>query len=75
MKTWKLLLFIQMSFFACFLTDNFHIIIYSTCLNFISNNSLICHIQDGCFLFDIIHSVEREVPYRRQVQFIAFLPL
>ena len=33
--------------FACFLTDNFHTIIYSIYLNFISNNSLICHVQDG----------------------------
>ena len=29
-----------MSIFACFLTDKFHIIVYSICLNFISNNSL-----------------------------------
>ena len=29
-----------MSIFACFLTDNFHTIIYSICLNFISNNTL-----------------------------------
>ena len=28
-----------------------------------------------CFLFDIIHSVEREVSGKRQVLFIAFLPV
>ena len=38
-----------MDIFACFLTDNFHIhvIVYSICFNFISDNSLICHLQDG----------------------------
>ena len=36
-----------MSIFAYFLTDNFRIIIYSSSLNFISNNSLICPVQDG----------------------------
>ena len=36
-----------MSIFALFLTGKFHINIYSICLNSISNNSSICHLQDG----------------------------
>ena len=43
----KVITVFQDEHFACFLTDNFHTIIYSICLNFISNNSLICHVQDG----------------------------
>ena len=60
-----------MGIFACFLTENFHIIIYSICLNFISNKFNISS-TGWCFLFDKTHSVEREVSFKKQVLFIAF---
>ena len=72
METWKLLLFFQMSIFACFLTDNFHIIIYSICLNFISNNSLICRLQDG-FLF--WHNSQSGKGSKRHILFIALFSI
>ena len=56
----------------CLFSDNFHIIIYSICSNFISNDKFNMSSTGWCLLFDIIHSVERVVSCKRQVLFIAF---
>ena len=60
-----------MSISACFLTDYFLVIIYSI-FKFYIKQQLNISSTGWCFLFDIIHSVKREVSGKRQVPFIAF---
>ena len=61
-----------MSIFACFLTDNFHIHYLFNLFKFYTKQQLNISSTGWCLLFDIIHSVKREVSCKRQVLFITF---